>query len=259
MAKLNPIIPARRIGAAFGLKAGCYESRAVFQQRLLRDFAELLAAKNLTGQVWADLGCATGPLMSAMQERVSAMPVIVGVDHAFDSLQRARNRGVLPVCADLDQLALKRETLDGVVVSSVLHWLAEPARSLEQAVRLLRRDGLLLVGMFTEGSYTEINRVRKECGLSSVGWYPDPDHVKDMCARAGVTVTVAHSMERVAWYGSARDVLRDISETGAAVANGPSMSRGGLEEFCSQYERLFGGNEGVPLTQKGLTILGVRT
>ncbi len=95
------------------------------------------------GWTVADLGCGTGALTAALAPDVAR---VVGVDRSADMLRSARRR-----TAGLGNVELRRGTLeelplddascDAALLVLSLGWVADPARALSEAARVLRPGG----------------------------------------------------------------------------------------------------------------------
>src|SRR5438477_4453559 len=88
-----------------------------------------------------DLGCGTGRNLPLFPAGVRA----IGVDPAFDSLQRARRRvpDATLVCGSAEALPFRAGVFDTVVCGLVLCSVPDPARGLAEVRRVLRADGTL--------------------------------------------------------------------------------------------------------------------
>lgn len=96
--------------------------------------------------VIADLGCGNGVLLSHL---VSAERQLIGVDQSAQMLEEARHRfgtakadlrlGALP------HLPMKENEADAVVLSLVLHHLADPEQVFPEVQRVLKRHGQLII------------------------------------------------------------------------------------------------------------------
>jgi ArsR family transcriptional regulator len=95
----------------------------------------------------ADLGCGAGQLTATLAPFVGR---VVGVDASGAMLAAARRRldGVTNVDlrqGELEALPMEPGDADAAVMSLVLHYIAEPAKALGEAARILRGGGRLVV------------------------------------------------------------------------------------------------------------------
>ncbi len=95
----------------------------------------------------ADLGCGTGHLAAQLAPHVRR---VVAVDGSTEMLTAARERvapfaNVEVVLGDLERLPVPDDAVDLATLSLALHYVADPARALAEARRVLRRGGRLVV------------------------------------------------------------------------------------------------------------------
>ncbi len=91
-----------------------------------------------------DVGCGDGSLARLLP---GARRGVVGVDLVLDALRVARKDGVRAVQADLRHptLPFRSGSIDAVVSLDVIEHLFDPTAFLDEARRLLRPDGLLVL------------------------------------------------------------------------------------------------------------------
>ena len=111
--------------------------------------AELSALPALLDDMWivGDLGCGTGQVAASLAPFVRQ---VVAVDGSAPMLTAARKRlapfrNVELRRGELEALPLEDGSLDAAVLSLALHLAPEPARVLNEAARVLRPGGKLLI------------------------------------------------------------------------------------------------------------------
>jgi ubiquinone/menaquinone biosynthesis C-methylase UbiE/DNA-binding MarR family transcriptional regulator len=119
------------------------------REDLFGDRSPLVGTLAFLDATWvvADLGCGTGPLTATLAPFVRG---VVGVDSSRPMLAAARRRldGVTNVDlrqGDLESLPLAADEVDAAAMSLVLHYIAEPAKALGEAGRVVRPGGRFLV------------------------------------------------------------------------------------------------------------------
>ena len=94
-----------------------------------------------------DLACGTGALSRRLEERGFR---VTGLDFSFESLRRMKQatRTIKPVQADAAALPFGPGSFDVVTCMGAWRHFPEPQRVLNEVCRVLRPDGLFLVGYF---------------------------------------------------------------------------------------------------------------
>jgi len=135
--------------------AGDWERRyqkPSFRARL-RVLEECLAGRDIHDQDWLDAGCGSGTLARYLAEKGGR---VLGVDAAEDMIAAARQLRADPGqgqqlrferIVTIADLPLARESLDGILCSSVLEYVPDPAACLAEFARVLRPSGLLIVSV----------------------------------------------------------------------------------------------------------------
>lgn len=138
--------------------------KPAFKARL-RTFEECLAGHDLHGQNWLDAGCGSGILARHL---VEAGARVLGVDAAEEMIamarELAREKGYgerlrfehIPTIANLP---LSKNSLDGILCSSVLEYVPDPAACLKEFARVLRSTGLLVVSVANRRSVVRKTQV----------------------------------------------------------------------------------------------------
>jgi ubiquinone/menaquinone biosynthesis C-methylase UbiE/DNA-binding transcriptional ArsR family regulator len=121
-----------------------------------------------------DLGTGTGRMLELFGPRIARG---LGLDLSLDMLALARtrlDRAGLKHCSvrqgDIYDLALPRDSFDVVVIHQVLHFLDDGARAIEQAARVLRPAGRLLVVDFAPH---DLEFLRDEHAHRRLGFAPE--------------------------------------------------------------------------------------
>lgn len=126
--------------------------KPAFQARL-RVFEECLAGRDLHGQEWLDAGCGSGTLARYL---VEAGARVLGVDAAEEMIALANDLAShdwpsqqlrFEHIATIANLPLAEQSLDGILCSSVLEYVPDPAACLTEFARVLRPGGLLVVSV----------------------------------------------------------------------------------------------------------------
>lgn len=110
------------------------------------------------GGTWADLGAGTGLFTCALATLLGASGNVIAVDrderalsalHELAGRHTPQSARILPVKGDFEVLPWITEfdgvELDGILLANALHFAAQGARLLAQVVRLLGKEGRVVV------------------------------------------------------------------------------------------------------------------
>jgi len=133
--------------------------KPAFKARL-RAVEECLAGHNLRGQDWLDAGCGSGTLARYLLE---AGANVLGVDAAEEMITLAREWAIakhneptrqlrFEHITTIAHLPLADQSLDGILCSSVLEYVPDPAACLTEFARVVRPGGLLVVSVANRNS-----------------------------------------------------------------------------------------------------------
>jgi SAM-dependent methyltransferase len=141
--------------------------RPAFKARL-RAVEECLAGRDLHGQDWLDAGCGSGTMARYLFEAGAS---VLGVDAAEEMIAIARELASQGVAAQdvpsydergqqlrfehiatIAHLPFADRSLDGILCSSVLEYVPDPAACLTEFSRVLRPGGLLVVSVANRNS-----------------------------------------------------------------------------------------------------------
>jgi 2-polyprenyl-3-methyl-5-hydroxy-6-metoxy-1,4-benzoquinol methylase len=133
--------------------------RATFQQRLL-DFMAMVDAHAPPGGRWLDAGCGAGTLSRELVARGCTVLAVDASDRMVSSARRGKAR--LPqdqaqrlsigVVKTIEVLDLDSVSIDGIVCSSVLEYLDDTAKAIEEFARILKPNGILVISVPNKAS-----------------------------------------------------------------------------------------------------------
>jgi len=144
--------------------------KPAFQARL-RVLKECLAGRDIRLQDWLDAGCGSGTLTRFLAE---AGARVLGVDAAEDMIATASTLGSghehseqlrFEHIETIEHLPAADQSLDGILCSSVLEYVADPPACLAEFARVLRPGGLLVVSVPNRRSVVR----RTQLGVHGLG------------------------------------------------------------------------------------------
>lgn len=194
--------------------AASYDEVAVLAREVsLRMTARLDLVKLSPARV-ADIGCATGDGIRALQARYpQAFPL--AIDYAPEMLAEVKRharwmdkllrRASRCIAGDVRALPLKGGTLGLAWSNLMLHWLDDPLPAFRELQRVLEVGGLLMFSVLGPDTLKEL----RAAGATTLRRFHDMHDLGDMLMAAGFADPVM-DMETIALtYASPRGLLRD--------------------------------------------------
>jgi len=179
--------------------AAAYDQAAVLARLVGTRMDERLDYMKISPQRMADIGCATGDGIRALQARYPkaqalaidvSLPMLHGV-RAHNSrftrlLNRLFNRGPQLVNADARALPLADDTLDFVWSNLMLHWLDDPLPALREIHRVMATGGLVMFATLGPDSLAELRAAMQKVGAGDTARrFIDMHDIGDMLVAAG--------------------------------------------------------------------------
>lgn len=116
-----------------------------------------------------DVACGTGTLAVALGARVGRVDAVdLAPEMAAIARRKADEAGLTNIVIDVqsaEQLCFPDATFDAVVLSNLLHLLAEPARALAEAKRVLKPGGRLFAPTYLHGQNLKAHFLSRLSGL----------------------------------------------------------------------------------------------
>jgi malonyl-CoA O-methyltransferase len=242
--------PKKLIANTFSRSASRYCSAAFIQRRILEQCVKRMKNSGLSCGSWLDAGCGANMLGELLAPGPGAWRMF-RTDIALGSLKliHAQRSGVsFSVQSDLEYLPFKPGTFDGVVVSSVLHWLKDVRPGLLELKRILKPAGRIVFAAFLNGSFLEVCSLRERIGLAIPVRFIAGEQLRAAMSGCGLDLMEMSTKNEKHYFQSAWEVLKYLSDIGCSAVSGKRLSRSGLIEFCSEYENRFGTPQGIPLS-----------
>ena len=158
--------------ADFGPLAGTYDELRPADANWWELFELLVREADLAGRRVLDVGCGTGRVAAALQERGSR---VWGVEPSPEMAARARERGVNVKIARAEQLPFKEGWFERAVLWLVAHLIDRPAVFAELA-RVLAPDGRIAIATFDPAHFERyyLNRLFPSLERLDRERFPEP-------------------------------------------------------------------------------------
>lgn len=251
----------RAIRAAFERAAAGYDAAAFLQQEVARRLDERLEVMRIEPEHILDAGCGTGyalPLLKARYPKAR----LAGLDLALGMLQQGRARmgaasgwrrwlpRLMPhpgpvafLCADIERLPLKKDSLDMVWSNLTLQWVGDLEGCFREIHRIIRPGGLFAFSTFGPDTLKELRQAFAGLdGYAHVNRFIDMHDIGDMLVHAGFAHPVMEMEYITLTYPDLKSLLKDLKAIGAdTVLEGRRtglMGRGRWQQLNDNYERL---------------------
>lgn len=137
----------------FDGRAARYEELRPVDANWWEVFDSLVRLGELRGQRVLEVGCGTGRLSEALQER--ELGRVWAVDASPAMVERAKGLGVNARTARAEALPFKAGWFDAVVMRMMIH-LVDRSRAFEQAARVLSPNGRLTIASEDPASFDDV-------------------------------------------------------------------------------------------------------
>jgi malonyl-CoA O-methyltransferase len=242
----------RKVAKTFGLKAVHYDQFALFQAQSIQHLVTLYKDRIKDNQVWVDLGCGTGLFSKILQEHKKSASLI-GLDISPESLKLSSQSTRYSVLADIEAVPFKNESIDGFVIASVIQWIADIKRCMQNLNECLTKNGVALFSVFTSESFYEHNVTKRSIGLTVPVSLPSEGSFFEILKQCGFSIPRHDKIEHTYYFPTALDALKSISSYGATAAADALLTKSKIKQLCTDYEDKFRCNEGIPVTYKAIT------
>ncbi|HWW10549.1 MAG TPA: class I SAM-dependent methyltransferase [Candidatus Acidoferrales bacterium] len=173
-----------------------------------------------------DIGAGTGAVSRALAERRA---VSTAIDLAPDMVARLRDQGFTAVVGDIRSLPFDDAAFDGAVAAFAISHVDDPRRALAEACRVVRSEGVILVGAFatqrTNASKQVVDAVAEGFGFVAPDWYRRfKKELEPMCGASPALEACARGAGIAGIHVEERVVETGVSEPSDIVASRLGMA-----------------------------------
>ena len=246
----------RAIRRSFEAAAGRYDESAFLQQEVARRLDDHLEGMKIDPGLILDAGCGTGFGLSLLKARFPrARQLGLDLAHAMASQAQARQASApgwrrlfsreVParlLCADMECLPLRKDSLDMVWSSLALQWVGEPDTAFREAHRVLKPEGLFLFATFGPDTLMELRAASADLdGHQHVNRFIDMHDLGDALVHAGFSNPVMEMERLTLTYEALPGLLRDLKAIGAHTVlenrRAGLMGKAEWRRLTDNYER----------------------
>ena len=246
----------RAIRRSFEAAAGRYDASAFLQQEVARRLDDHLEGMKIDPGLILDAGCGTGFGLSLLKARFPrARQLGLDLAHAMASQAQARQASApgwrrlfsreVParlLCADMECLPLRKDSLDMVWSSLALQWVGEPDTAFREAHRVLKPEGLFLFATFGPDTLMELRAASADLdGHQHVNRFIDMHDLGDALVHAGFSNPVMEMERLTLTYEALPGLLRDLKAIGAHTVlenrRAGLMGKAEWRRLADNYER----------------------
>lgn len=238
------------VAECFGRAAGQYDGHAEVQRR---SGDRLLSQVNQPGR-WMDLGTGTGYLAQGLLTKDRVTEPLLALDLSAGMLAQARQRlgagkAATFIQADLHQLPLKNDLLDGVGANLVLQWSLQLPVALAEIGRVLKSGGQFLATMPLADSFPEL-RALTDAGQLQRQQLPQLERLEQDFRLMGWQEFRLIPFEEVVYFDTPKALLAHFKSTGAHHVDGRRPGLKGRNWWRQITEHLEAQRvwQGIPLT-----------
>ena len=229
------VLDRAEVRRAFDRAAASYDAHAVLQREVCDRLLERLDFMKLNPQQILDMGTGTGYGLQQLQRRY-ANASLIGLDLAPSMLARARARFPAPpwlqriaarftpaaaasmdfVCADMERLPFKNNSLDLIWSSLTLQWANDLEATLRDCYRSLAPGGLLMFATFGPDTLKELRAAFAGVDTAPhVNRFADLHDIGDMLVNAGFANPVMEMEMLTLTYADLKSLMIDLKGIGA--------------------------------------------
>lgn len=247
---LNDKAPSKsHVRRQFEKALSTYDQHAIAQQQINRRLLDMLLphVSNQSLTAVLEMGCGSGDLSRLLVRTLYAEKWLFNdlsprCAALLNTLPPALEAQFIAADAELLSAQVSVQSIDLLASASTVQWFTQPLSFIEQAVTLLRPNGLLLFNTFLPDNLAEI-RALSGRGLTYptlIDWQQRLSASFDLLALDYTPITLT--------FKDAKAVLQHLKFTGVTATDKYLKSRSDLRRFCQAYQTHFATDNGVTLT-----------
>ena len=209
------------VGKSFSRSASDYDSVASLQRHVGEGLLKCLPGDGFAPRTILDLGAGTGYCTAQLAQRFPDSSLIA-LDIAMGMLKALGQRHDFHkqpqrVCADIERLPLKANTVDLVFSNLALQWCPNLSAVLAEFKRVLRPGGLILFSTFGEATLSELRNAwaKADDRHTHVNAFVSTVMLESALHKANFSDISVQNEQIVYHYASVDAILRELKLLGA--------------------------------------------
>ena len=222
---------------SFNRAAITYDSCSILQDTISDNLIDRLKIIKLNPLNILDLGCGTGTNGLSLRKKYKKSKII-NYDFSENMLREARLKQKLfildkinlspysYICADIEAIPLKENSLDLVWSSSTLQWCNELDLVFNQVKKILKPGGLFIFSTFGPNTLNELREITENLfNEKKTSTFIDMHNIGDLLMHSGFSDPVLDVENFTMTYKEVDKLFMDIKSIGATNGN-VSKNRG---------------------------------
>jgi len=188
-----------------------YSSHAELQARIGKELVARATPFISKNGLLLDVGAGPGDVTRTWPMRTIAM------DAAFGMCREALSKEISTVHGRAENLPFADESLDAVASNLMLQWLAAPEVFFQESWRVLKKNGVLAIATFTEGTLAELSNAFAQAGEKNrMSDFIPPAMLADKLYAAGFEVLSEYHDTITEHYADVLDLCAYLRDIGAS-------------------------------------------
>jgi SAM-dependent methyltransferase len=183
---------------------------------------------------WLDMG--SGPAIMAQYLNSEH---IYNLDTAKTSLEYAER--IVPghnICGSMDTLPFRKKSFSLIMSSTALHWTRSPKETIQNAVGLLKKNGVLAINILDSQTLLPLRRTQQRYNIPSPATYLTRKELRQTTDSLPCRILSYGTHTYTEEFDTPKDALQAISRIGATGHCGKRLSPGMLTRFIREYGAL---------------------
>ncbi|MGM0461048.1 MAG: methyltransferase domain-containing protein [Fibrobacterota bacterium] len=183
---------------------------------------------------WLDIG--SGPAIMAQYLNSEH---IYNLDTAQASLEYAQH--VSPgqnIRGSMDTLPFRQKSFSLIMSSTALHWARSPKETIQNAVSLLKRNGVLAINILDSHTLLPLRRAQQRYNIPSPATYLTREELRHTTDSLPCRILSYGTHTYTEEFDTPKHALQAISRIGATGHFGKRLSPGKLTRFIREYGAL---------------------